>query len=172
MAKGVCYLKQNNFGANCVSGFQELKNAGEFLDITLACGDDSIQAHKLVLAASSPFFRKVLNHTSNGYPYIYLKGIDFQDLILILHFIYNGEAEIPAENIPRFIEAAQELKIKGLGPEDIKSVIPVPEAPKIIKPYDEGLKTIKRKMSQEKNITVRKEESTPPTWVHWVLSLK
>ena len=159
MATGVCYLKQSDFGANCVGGFQELKNAGELLDVTLACGDEGIQAHKLVLAACSPFFRKVLNQTKHEYPYIYIKGINFKDLLSIMHFIYNGETQIPAEDIPRFIEAAQELKIKGLGPEDIKRVLP--ESLNEKNQYNERVKTAKRKKNQEKLTSVQKEESVP-----------
>ena len=33
------------------------RTAGEFLDVTLACDDDSIDVHKLVLSANSVFFR-------------------------------------------------------------------------------------------------------------------
>ena len=155
MATAVCYLKQSDFGANCVGGFQELKRAGELLDVTLACGDEGIQAHKLVLAASSPFFRKVLNQTKHEFPYIYIKGIDFKDLLSIVHFIYNGETEIPAEDIPRFIEAAQELKIKGLGPEDIKRVLP--ESSKEKDQYSGRVKTAKRKKNQEEQTSAHQE---------------
>ena len=32
----------------------------------------------------------------------------------LLDYIYTGETQIPAEDVNRFIEAAQELQIKGL----------------------------------------------------------
>merc|ERR1719186_1845802 len=36
-----------------------------------------------------------------------------------MEYIYTGETQVPAEDVTRFIEAAQELKIKGLTEDEI-----------------------------------------------------
>ena len=71
------YLRWKDFQSNITSSFRELREDSEFFDVTLCCnnGTDIIQAHKVVLAACSPFFRKILNHQKNQQnPLLYLKG--------------------------------------------------------------------------------------------------
>jgi len=160
MSKGFCYLKQSEFGANCVGGFQELRKAGELLDVTLACGDESIDVHKLVLSASSPFFRKILTNTTQNHPYIYIKGLNFQDLLCIINFVYNGEVQIPAADISRFIETAQELQIKGLGAEEIKGVAPpVGNDIKTDKSASKKTKLLKRKTNSQLDVVKEASEA-------------
>ena len=91
-----------------------MKEAQELLDVTLACEDETIEAHKVVISSCSPFFRHVFSKTKQTHPFIYLKGVLHKDLVSLLDYIYTGETQIPAEDVNRFIEAAQELKIKGL----------------------------------------------------------
>jgi len=114
MASGHVMLQQTEFPANCVGSFQQLRESGELLDVTLACEDETIEAHKVVLSACSPFFRQVLTKIKQKHPFIYLKGIFHKDLLAIMDYIYNGEAKVPAEDLKRFVEAAEELKIRGL----------------------------------------------------------
>ena len=116
---GHLLLQQNGFQSNFVGSFQDLRTAGEFLDVTLACDDETIEAHKVVISACSPFFRHVLAKAKQAHPFIYLKGILHQDLLALLDYMYNGETKVPAEDVNRFIEAAQELKIKGLVPDEV-----------------------------------------------------
>jgi len=114
MAYGHLMLKQNDFPSTYVGSFKQLREAGELLDVTLACEDETVDAHKIVLAASSPFFRYILSKAKQTHPLIYLKGILFKDLFSLLDYIYRGETKVPAEDLNRFIEAAEELKITGL----------------------------------------------------------
>ena len=41
---------------NNSGGFCELRGDKALFDVTLACDDDQIQAHKVTLSACSPFF--------------------------------------------------------------------------------------------------------------------
>jgi len=120
---GVCFLKQSEFGANCVTGFQELRAAGEFLDVTVACEDESIDLHKLVLSANSSFFRKILAKKRESHSYIYIRGLAYQDLLSMINFMYHGETKVPGKHLKRFIKAAQDLDIRGLGPDQIKGSV-------------------------------------------------
>ena len=83
--------------------------------MTLACEDGrQMEAHKVILAASSPFFEKILQRNKHPHPLIYLKGFQSQDLLAILDFLYFGEANIYQENLDSFLAIAEELKLKGL----------------------------------------------------------
>ncbi len=44
-----------------------------FCDVTLACDGGSIKCHKMVLAASSPYFHKLFMETSCDHPIVFLK---------------------------------------------------------------------------------------------------
>ena len=47
------------------SAFGDLREDKEFTDVTLACEDgQQVEAHKVVLIASSPFFLNLLKKTS------------------------------------------------------------------------------------------------------------
>ena len=50
-------LKYNDFKENVSLAFGDLRQDKEFTDVTLVCEDGlQVEAHKLVLVASSPFF--------------------------------------------------------------------------------------------------------------------
>ena len=53
-------LQWNDFEANIGRAFRDLKEEKDFSDVTLVCADQQVEAHKVILAASSPFFKKVL----------------------------------------------------------------------------------------------------------------
>ena len=113
-AAGFLKLEQPDFLSNYAWSFKELRQVGELFDVTLACGDETIEAHKVILAACSPFFRRILRKIEKSHPFIYLKGIFETDLKALLEYIYTGQTQVPAEDVDRFLKTAQELKIKGL----------------------------------------------------------
>ena len=50
-------LQWNDFKENAISSFRELRSDKDIADVTLACEDGKqFEAHRLVLASSSPFF--------------------------------------------------------------------------------------------------------------------
>jgi len=53
-------LRWNDFESNISTAFQELREDKDFFDVTLACDESQIQAHKVILSACSQFFRTVL----------------------------------------------------------------------------------------------------------------
>ena len=53
--------------------FGNLKEDNDFADVTLACEDgQQVEAHKVILAATSPFFQKLLGRNKHPYPVIAL----------------------------------------------------------------------------------------------------
>ena len=107
-------LQWNEFESNISIAFQELRDDKDFFDVTLACDDDQIQAHKVILSACSPFFRNILRRNSHPNPYLYLKGVKFTDLQYVLNFMYHGEVNVGQEELNSFLAVAEDLKIKGL----------------------------------------------------------
>jgi BTB/POZ domain len=52
-------LRWNNFHTNLSSGFYELFEEKNLVDVTLACEGQYIQAHRAVLTVCSPYFKSL-----------------------------------------------------------------------------------------------------------------
>ena len=107
-------LKWNDFEANIGVAFRELREDKDFFDVTLACEDAQIEAHKVILASCSPFFRNILRKNPHSHPLLYMKGVTQRELKAILDFMYHGEVQVAQEDLNSFLAVAEELKVKGL----------------------------------------------------------
>jgi len=114
MANEKFCLRWNDFESNISVAFRELRDDKDFFDVTLACDEDQIQAHKVILSACSPFFRSVLRKNPHAHPLLYLKGVKFSDLQSVLNFMYHGEVNVAQEELNSFLAVAEELRVKGL----------------------------------------------------------
>merc|ERR1712179_116442 len=103
------------------SSLQSLWKKQDFLDVTIACDDDQIEAHKVVLSAASPFFQNILKRNPHSHPLIYLRGTTKKDMEAILEFIYSGTTKVIQEDLEHFIELAKSLHVNGLCEYDIAS---------------------------------------------------
>ena len=112
MAEKLC-LQWNDFKENAIGSLGSLKDHRDFLDVTLAAEDGKqVEAHKVILAISSPFFLNLLKRNKHPHPLIYMKGIKSEDLLAIVDFLYFGEANIYQENLDSFLAIAEELQPK------------------------------------------------------------
>ena len=120
MSEKLC-LKWNDFQENVNKAFGRLRNETEFVDVTLACEDgQQVEAHKVILTASSPFFDNLLKKNRHPHPLIYMKGVKFEDLLAFVDFLHCGEANVYQENLDSFLCIAEDLKLKGLtGQQDV-----------------------------------------------------
>jgi len=117
-------LRWNDFESNISSAFRELRDDKDFFDVTLACDDEQIQAHKVILSACSPFFRNVLRRNPHQHPLLYLKNVKYTDLQSVLNFMYHGEVNVAQEELNSFLSVAEDLKIKGLTQNNAGSATP------------------------------------------------
>jgi len=107
-------LRWNDFESNISVAFRELRDDKDFFDVTLACDDEQIQAHKVILSACSPFFRQILRRNVHQHPLLYLKGVKYTDIQSVLNFMYHGEVNVAQEDLNSFLAVAEELRVKGL----------------------------------------------------------
>ena len=108
-------LQWNDFKDDVTSAFGSLRENNDFADVTLACEDGKqLEAHKVILAASSPFFQNVFKRNQHSHPLIYMRGMQYEELVAIVDFLYYGEANIHQDNLDSFLAMAEELQLKGL----------------------------------------------------------
>ena len=106
MSEKLC-PKWNDFQDNISTAFGTLRNDCDFSDVTLACEDgNQVEAHKVILTASSPFFQNILRKNKHPHPLIYMRGVKSEDLVAIVDFLYYGEANVYQENIDSFLTIA------------------------------------------------------------------
>ena len=115
MASEKFCLKWNDFQNNITSSFANLKSDTDFSDVTLVCEDgQQLEAHKAILATSSPFFDNLLKKNKHPHPLIFMRGVNYDDLAAIIDFLYVGEANVYQEHLENFLSFAEDLQLKGL----------------------------------------------------------
>merc|ERR1712129_677067 len=114
MPEKLC-LNWSDFQDNTREVLKNLRSDDNFTDVTLACEDGyQVEAHKVILAASSPFFKNLLCRNKHQHPLIYMKGARSENLEALMDFLYCGETSINQENVEDFFVLAQELSINEL----------------------------------------------------------
>ena len=88
-------LQWNDFQTNLTSAFRDLREEKEFTDVTLACEDgQQVEAHKVVIISSSPFFKNLLQRNKHPHPLINMRGMKSENLFAIIDFLYYGIANV------------------------------------------------------------------------------
>ena len=147
-------LEWNNFTSTVSKSFAQLRREEHFYDVTLVTDDEEhISAHKVVLAASSGFFKSILTKTSHANPLLYLNGIKSKELHFIMEYIYNGKVEIYQTDIENFINVAQKLRVEGLDA--------LEEDPNINETLEEEDDNLPDTKSEKRKKSIRKKKAEP-----------
>ena len=109
------FLQWDEFCNNIHTSLASLRETNDFADVTLVCEDgQQVEAHQVILSASSPFFNKLLKRKRHAHPLIFMRGVRHEDLLGIVDFLYFGESRISQENLESFLAIADELQMDGL----------------------------------------------------------
>ena len=81
-------LQWNDLKKNVIKAFGNLREENNFADVTLAIKDGQlVEAHTVILAASSPLFKTLLERNKHPHPLIYARGMKSSNLLAILDFL-------------------------------------------------------------------------------------
>jgi len=160
-------LHWTDYETNMTVAMKDLREEKDFFDLTIACEDAQIQAHKVILSACSPFFRNLLRCNPHQHPLLYLKGVKFKELLGILDFMYNGEVNVAQEELKQFLAVAADLKVKGLTQKMAIPTIPaipsVPTIPTPVKPTPETITTKAKRQPEVKEPARKRQRPIVPT---------
>ena len=82
------YIKWQTFAEHLQVMFKDLYEEERHSDVTLVSDDQTqFKAHKIVLSACSPVFKKIIDNNPSQHPLIYLRGIQSYELESLLQFI-------------------------------------------------------------------------------------
>jgi len=115
------HLKWNDYHSSLTKSFRDLRDDDEMLDVTIVSDGRTFKAHKLVLSACSPVFKAMLKKDRNQpflQPFIFLHGVNYEDIQAILDFMYNGEVSVNQDDLRSFLSIAEDLRVRGLTQND------------------------------------------------------
>merc|ERR1719153_1777400 len=107
-------LQWNQFQNNLATSLKTLRLDRELYDVTLACDDGQVEAHKLVLCAGSSFLKKIILKNPHPHPLFYLKGIKMEDLTSMMDFMYLGKTNVEQIKVETFLTLGEDFGIEGL----------------------------------------------------------
>ncbi|XP_067622335.1 protein abrupt-like isoform X2 [Eurosta solidaginis] len=107
-------LKWSDYQSSILNCFQRLRDEEDFVDVTLSCDQRNFSAHRIVLSACSPYFRKLLKTNPCKHPIVILRDVHSDNMECLLSFMYNGEVNVRHDQLPDFLKTAHLLQIRGL----------------------------------------------------------
>ncbi|KAF7284067.1 uncharacterized protein LOC143193110 isoform X2 [Rhynchophorus ferrugineus] len=107
-------VRWNSYQQNLQSAFPKLLTSEHFVDVTLACENEMLKCHKVVLSACSTYFEKLLLDNPCQHPIIFMKDMKFQEMQSLVDFMYKGEVNVTQDDLPSLLKSAEALQIRGL----------------------------------------------------------
>ena len=93
-------------------GLVEVLNSSVLKDVVLACsGGQCLQAHRLIIAAFSPYFRQALVVCKEPTPIILIPDVSFPVMEVLLEFMYTGNVRVKKDRVSELIKANKQLCI-------------------------------------------------------------
>jgi hypothetical protein len=80
-----------------LAGLNELRNENFLCDVTLMADDKPFQAHRAVLAATSPYLKTLFSDMSGGkieHEVVEIRGVSSEGLKHIINYIYTSELRV------------------------------------------------------------------------------
>lgn len=118
MGINVIQLTSKNYHENILASLQQLRMEGLLTDVTVQVDNqghtEEFQAHKLMLAASSGYFKTALSSQEVAQEKISLLAVHNEHFSKFLEFVYTGKIELIREKIGDVLAVAECLDCKEL----------------------------------------------------------
>ncbi|KAJ8336922.1 hypothetical protein SKAU_G00381420 [Synaphobranchus kaupii] len=95
---------------------EEIRRQGKLCDVTLKVGDHKFSAHRIVLAASIPYFHAMFTNDMMECKQdeIVMQGMDPSALESLINFAYNGHVAIDQQNVQALLIGASFLQLQNV----------------------------------------------------------
>ena len=118
-------LSWDDFPATVSQSFGCIRDEEYLADVTLMADDNSqVTAHRLVLSASSEYFKSIFKISTTLPNLVLCLGmVDKENLNQLLDYMYFGEVRMEEEKLETFLKIAKRFKLEGLCEEDTSKTI-------------------------------------------------
>lgn len=107
-------LRWNNHKSNLIEILEGLFKHESYVDCTLRVDDGKFFVHRIILAANSAYFQTILQDVPMEHCTILFPGVKKFEMKPLLDYMYTGEVNITQAQIPRIMQIAVQLGVKGL----------------------------------------------------------
>uniref|UniRef100_A0A182IVR7 Kelch-like protein diablo n=1 Tax=Anopheles atroparvus TaxID=41427 RepID=A0A182IVR7_ANOAO len=107
------YFRQEGLFANSFPKMKEIRRMGKLCDVTLKVDSHSFSAHRIVLAATIPYFYAMFTHNmaESRIKEITMKEIEPLALESLINFAYSGLVKIDTQNVQSLMVGASFLQL-------------------------------------------------------------
>uniref|UniRef100_A0A182N2A3 Kelch-like protein diablo n=1 Tax=Anopheles dirus TaxID=7168 RepID=A0A182N2A3_9DIPT len=107
------YFRQEGLFANSFPKMKEIRRMGKLCDVTLKVDSHSFSAHRIVLAATIPYFYAMFTHNmaESRIKEITMKEIEPMALESLINFAYSGLVKIDTQNVQSLMVGASFLQL-------------------------------------------------------------
>ncbi|XP_050406648.1 kelch-like protein 18 [Patella vulgata] len=114
MADDVVVFCKEDLPSLAFSSIADIRRQGKLCDVTLKVEDQRFSAHRIVLAASIPYFNAMFTNdmVESKKDEICMQGIEPSALESLVNFAYDGRLQIEANNVQSLLIAASFLHLQ------------------------------------------------------------
>lgn len=106
--------QESNVGRYYQFLFKRMYNRSELSDVTLRCDDRDIPAHRIVLAAHSPFFVKQFEEKPTNGLIIAIDNVKHDILMAAMELMYHGTVSIEPQSEPALKKLMENFEMSAL----------------------------------------------------------
>ena len=99
-----------------LTALENLRNREELCDVVLKVAETEIKAHRVVLAAVSPYFNAMFtgDHVESKQKVVQLNNLDPLAVRMVVEFAYVAKASITVDNVQSLLTVASLLQVESL----------------------------------------------------------
>ncbi|XP_064610470.1 LOW QUALITY PROTEIN: kelch-like protein 18 [Liolophura sinensis] len=114
MAEDLVLFHQTDLPFQAFPQMENIRRQGKLCDVTLKVGEQKFTAHRIVLAASIPYFNAMFTHdmVESKQDEITMQGIDPGAMGALVNYAYNGKVEIEVNNVQSLLVGASFLHLQ------------------------------------------------------------
>ena len=108
-----CLFSRPDLLCKSFVGLNELRKSGYFCDVTLIAEEKELQAHRVVLAANSPYFNAMFttNMVESLMDTVRLQGVNFAALDSIINCLYGQELRLTNTSVNDVLSVSSLLQV-------------------------------------------------------------